>query len=111
MASPARSTVSPGRTLARAAALALLAPAATLAVLLPAPALGASNAVRAKQAVDTQALLRSRLLWATIDVCNASDQPDTLGIRGSMPGDAQAHDTMYMRFRLQYMNTTSKHWT
>jgi hypothetical protein len=27
-----------------------------------------------------------------------------------MPGDRQSHDTMYMRFRLQYMNTTSKTW-
>jgi hypothetical protein len=61
-------------------------------------------------ALDAQALFRSRLLWATIDVCNASDQPDTIGIRGSMPGDHVAHDTMYMRFRLQYMNTTSKTW-
>ncbi len=66
---------------------------------------------RAKRAVDTSALLRSRLLWSTIDICNAPDQPNTVGIRGSMPGEHQAHDTMYMRFRLQYMNTTTKTWT
>lgn len=66
---------------------------------------------RAKRAVDTSALLRSRLLWSTIDICNATDQPDTVGIRGSMPGDHQAHDTMYMRFRLQYMNAATKAWT
>jgi len=66
---------------------------------------------RAKRAVDTSALLRSRLLWSTIDICNASDQPNTVGIRGSMPGDHQTHNTMYMRFRLQYMNTTTKAWT
>jgi hypothetical protein len=66
---------------------------------------------RAKRAVDTSALSRSRLLWSTIDICNAPDQPNTVGIRGSMPGDHQAHDTMYMRFRLQYMNTTTKTWT
>jgi hypothetical protein len=64
-----------------------------------------------KRASETAALLRSRLLWATIDVCNAADQPDTVGIRGSMPGDHQAHDTMYMRFRLQYMNAATKTWT
>jgi hypothetical protein len=56
-------------------------------------------------------LLQSRLLWSTIDVCNASDQPDTVGIRGSMPGDGRPHDSMYMRFRLQYLNTTTKRWT
>jgi len=55
-------------------------------------------------------LYRSRLLWSTIDVCNASDQPNTVGVRGSMPGDSHAHDKMFMRFRLQYMNTTTKHW-
>ena len=31
-------------------------------------------------------------LWATIDVCNPPDQPDTVGIRGSMPGDDTAKD-------------------
>jgi hypothetical protein len=60
--------------------------------------------------LDTHALFKSRLLWATIDVCNASDQPDTLGVRGSMPGDGEAHDTMYMRFRLQYLDASTKAW-
>ena len=77
------------------------------AALLPASALASTAAGRA---VDTHALLQSRLLWSTIDVCNASDLPNTIGVRGSMPGDGQAHDAMYMRFRLQYMNATSKAW-
>jgi len=47
-------------------------------------------------------VLQSRLLWATIDVCSPPDQPDTVGIRGSMPGDGHPHDVLYMRFRLQY---------
>jgi hypothetical protein len=109
MASPAQPTPSPARKALCAAALALLACTATL---LPAPALGASSSAKpTTPAVDTEALFRSRLLWATIDVCNAKDQPDTLGVRGSMPGDGHAHDTMYMRFRLQYMNSATKHWT
>ncbi len=58
---------------------------------------------------SAHALLSSRELWATIDVCNPADQPDTVGIRGSMPGDRHSHDKMYMSFRLQYMNA-SKHW-
>lgn len=110
MVSPVRTTVSAGGKLFCAAALALLASAVTFAVLLTAPAQAASRATRAKRVIDTHSLYRSRLLWATIDVCNASDQPNTIGIRGSMPGDGQAHDKMYMRFRLQYMNTTTKHW-
>jgi len=56
-----------------------------------------------------RALLHSHELWATIDVCNPADQRNTVGIRGSMPGDGQSHDRMYMSFRLQYMNA-SKHW-
>jgi hypothetical protein len=81
---------------------------------VPALAPGSARAVtpsnKATRATETLPLLRSRLLWATIDVCNATDQPDTIGIRGSMPGDHVAHDAMFMRFRLQYMNTTTKTW-
>ncbi|HSZ12417.1 MAG TPA: hypothetical protein VK790_00060 [Solirubrobacteraceae bacterium] len=56
-----------------------------------------------------RALLHSHELWATIDVCNPADQPDTVGIRGSMPGDRRAGDRMYMSFRLQYMSA-SRQW-
>jgi hypothetical protein len=108
MASPARTTASPIRALLCAVALALLAAAAAL---LPARAPASTSHARAMRAVDTQALYRSRLLWATIDVCNPPDQPSTIGIRGSMPGDAHAHDAMYMRFRLQYTSQTTKQWT
>ena len=82
-----------------------------LTVVLLVPAL-ATSATRAKSSssVSEPALRHSEQLWATIDICNPADQPDTVGIRGSMPGDGQARDTMYMHFRLQYMSTTSKRW-
>jgi hypothetical protein len=96
-------------TLALSLACALLLTAITLMPVTSAAAVNRSK--RARRAVDTSALLRSRLLWSTIDICNATDQPNTVGIRGSMPGDHQAHDTMYMRFRLQYMNSATKTWT
>lgn len=70
----------------------------------------ASSRDRGFAATSTHSLLQSRLLWATIDVCNAHDQPDTVGVRGSMPGDAQAHQTMYMRFQLQYLNPKTTRW-
>jgi hypothetical protein len=74
--------------------------------------LSAGGRPAAEQALASgHSLLQSRQLWSTIDVCNAADQPDTVGVRGSMPGDGQAHDTMYMRFLLQYMNTATKHWS
>ncbi len=84
---------------------------AALAALPVSHALARSASKPAKPAVDAQPLFRSRLLWSTIDVCNPADQANTVGVRGSMPGDHQAHDTMYMRFRLQYVNPTTKAWT
>src|ERR1700759_538463 len=100
---------SPARALALAALVALW-----LSGLVPALAPSSARAVaqtrKATRASEPASLLRSRLLWATIDVCNATDQPDTIGIRGSMRGDHVAHDAMFMRFRLQYMNTTTKAW-
>jgi hypothetical protein len=75
-----------------------------------APALASSTTTKAQTPrARERALLDSHELWATIDVCNPADQRNTVGIRGSMPGDGQAHDKMYMSFRLQYMNA-SKHW-
>lgn len=86
------------------AALALGCPSAALAASARAP----SEVVP----TSTHALLKSRQLWATINVCSAPDQLNTVGIRGSMPGNGQPHDVMYMRFRLQYLNVsgTSKRW-
>ncbi|HEX4467816.1 MAG TPA: hypothetical protein VH025_11565 [Solirubrobacteraceae bacterium] len=91
--------------------LGLLSLTVALAAFAPAGALARATGKRAKRAMDTHSLFHSRLLWATIDVCNPADQPDTVGIRGSMPADHQAHDAMYMRFRLQYLNMTTKAWT
>ncbi|HVC83660.1 MAG TPA: hypothetical protein VNC12_00305 [Solirubrobacteraceae bacterium] len=48
-------------------------------------------------------------LWATIDVCDSAAHPDTIGIRGSMPGTADAHELMYMSFRVEY-RTAPGHW-
>jgi hypothetical protein len=99
------------RRLTTSAIATVLAATVAAVLLLPASAPAAPAGKRARPALDTHPLLHSRLLWATIDICSATDQPDTVGVRGSMPGDGEAHDTMYMRFRLQYMNTTNKVWT
>jgi hypothetical protein len=42
------------------------------------------------------------LLWATVNVCDTEDHPDTIGIRGSMPGNGRRSDRMYMRFEVQF---------
>jgi len=41
-------------------------------------------------------------LWATVNVCDTEGHPDTIGIRGSMPGTGRREDRMYMRFVVQY---------
>jgi hypothetical protein len=61
-------------------------------------------------ATPGQALYSSRLLWATVDVCNPKDKPGTLGIRGSMPSDGHGGDTIFMRLRVQYQEVKSKRW-
>jgi hypothetical protein len=78
-----------------------LAPAA-FAATPPSPTSGHTTPAERK-------LLQSHELWATIDVCDPSDEPDTVGIRGSMPGDGESDQKLYMSFRLQYLNT-SKQW-
>jgi hypothetical protein len=95
---------------------ALLTALAALALLLGAvaPATFASASSSSptstrKPSAFERSLLSSHELWATIDVCDPADQPHTVGIRGSMPGDGKAHDKMYMSFRLQYLNA-SKQW-
>jgi hypothetical protein len=55
-------------------------------------------------------LLQSHELWATVDVCNAPHQPHTIGIRGSMPSDGHPRDLMYMRFEVQYLDTSTHAW-
>jgi hypothetical protein len=74
------------RTPARVAACALAAPSLALAAAPP-PA------------------THSPLLWATIDVCNTKAHPDTVGIRGSMPGTGDAAESMFMQFRVEYLRS------
>jgi len=44
----------------------------------------------------------SSAIWATVDVCNTPAHPDTIGIRGSMPGTGDRHETMFMAFAVEY---------
>jgi hypothetical protein len=88
----------------------LLAGLTAAAVLAPVPAATLASTVPKKVGTTSgRALLASRELWATIDICNAPGKADTVGIRGSMPGDGATGDRMYMSFRLQYMNA-AKRW-
>jgi hypothetical protein len=72
------------------------------------PAAPAAPATPAAPAAHS--LFASRELWATVDVCSPKDQPNTIGIRGSMPSDGHHGDTMFMRFQVQYVNASTKKW-
>jgi hypothetical protein len=99
-------------TTSRSLALCALAASTVwlIAAPLTVPALGASTPLPTTTSTSLRSLLSSKELWATIDVCNSPHHRNTVGVRGSMPGDGNTHDKMYMSFRLQYLNTTSNVW-
>ncbi len=49
-------------------------------------------------------------LWATINVCDTREHPDTIGIRGSMPGLGKRPSRLFMRFRVQYLAQPDPTW-
>jgi hypothetical protein len=52
----------------------------------------------------------ARFLWATVNVCDTRSSPNTIGIRGSMPGWRDARETMWMRFQVQYLSDVDHRW-
>ncbi len=46
----------------------------------------------------------SNAIWATVDVCDTPAHPHTIGIRGSMPGTGDRHETMFMSFAVEYLD-------
>jgi len=44
----------------------------------------------------------TRAPWATVNVCDTASNPDTVGIRGSMPGGVNGATDMFIRFQVQY---------
>jgi hypothetical protein len=77
-----------------------------LRVLLPALLLVAVLAPPASAATPVE---RSADLWATVNVCDTAARPDTVGIRGSMPGSGHL-ETLQMRFRVQYVDARDGKW-
>ena len=48
--------------------------------------------------------------WATVNVCDTAQYPDTIGIRGSMPGTGSAKDALFMRIQVQYFDVAPVGW-
>ncbi|HWT92794.1 MAG TPA: hypothetical protein VN238_07340 [Solirubrobacteraceae bacterium] len=49
-------------------------------------------------------------LWATVNICDSDESPDTIGVRASMPGTGREKERMFMRFRVQYRSETDGAW-
>jgi len=48
--------------------------------------------------------------WATVNVCDTADSPDTIGIRASMPGSRSGKEERYVRFVVQYFSREDDRW-
>ena len=70
--------------------------AAVALALAPASALG-------KAAAHTD-------LWATVNLCDTVGHPDSIGIRGSMPGTGDKAEVMFMRFQVQVFDSDDARW-
>lgn len=70
----------------------------TLFVLFVAP-------VAAAQASDD-----TREVWATVNVCDTENAPNTLGIRASMPGSRSGAEVRWMRFVVEYYSEADERW-
>jgi hypothetical protein len=55
-------------------------------------------------------ILRDKRLWTTINVCDTVGHPDSIGIRGSMPGDGDKGEVMFMRFGVQLFDAADARW-
>jgi hypothetical protein len=49
-------------------------------------------------------------LWATVNICDTARNPDSMGVRASMPGNG-TDQRMWMRFTAEYWSRTRQAWT
>ncbi|MDX6702545.1 MAG: hypothetical protein QOF26_2771 [Baekduia sp.] len=94
----------PDRATRRTTALVLAAGA------VAALAAGGAPGARAATAAKAPTVDQSPLLWSTVNICDTTKHPDTIGIRASMPGSGKAGEKMYMRFQVQYFRTSTQKW-
>ena len=87
-----------------------------IAAAILAAAAGGSPQPTARLAADTDDrprrtdLSESEDLWATINVCDTLKHPNTIGIRGSMPGLGHKPSRLQMRFQVQYKARSDGRW-
>jgi hypothetical protein len=74
-----------------------------IALLMAALAPGAS-------ARRADSIFHNKRLWATVNVCDTVGHPDSIGIRGSIPGSGDKAEVMFMRFQVQVFDQADAHW-
>jgi hypothetical protein len=79
----------------------------TIAVLAAAVAVLAPAASSARPA---DSIYQNKRLWATINICDTVGHPDSVGIRGSMPGTGDRAEDMFMRIQVQYYSASDGSW-
>ena len=94
-------------SVAVAAATAVLAAAAGGS---PQPVGTPSAAAKERERPQRTDLATSEDLWATINVCDTPRFPNTIGIRGSMPGLGHKPSRLQMRFQVQYKSRSDGRW-
>lgn len=67
-------------------------------------------AVLAGSAAPAAHAAPSDRLWATVNICDTPKNPDTVGLRASMPGTGSTKVRMYMRFRVEYFVSREQAW-
>ena len=95
------------RLAAAATAAAVTLTPAALAIAAATPKPHSHGAPPKAPSSHGHTIFQSRHLWATIDICNTGAHPHMVGIRGSMPGSGLANESMYMRFEIQYEDTSA----
>jgi hypothetical protein len=80
----------------------------SLVVVVMTALLVPSVAVAAKH--KPRSIYRSPLLWATVNVCDTAGSPDTIGVRGSIPGSGVRGESMFLRFQVQYFSRAEQRW-
>ena len=48
--------------------------------------------------------------WATVNVCDTANAPNTIGIRASMPGSRSGAQGRYVRIIVQYLSRGDNRW-
>ena len=89
----------------------LIARGATATVIVAvASTLAAPAGAAPSTSKKARSIAKSKLLWATVNVCDTVDKPNVIGIRASMPGSGIRAERMFMRFQIQFRAAADRKW-